>query len=342
MDFVKDLNPKPIYLAAELGLMPDYVGDAAQLTSEDLAPLQKVAFADPGRREFPIHSKTATWLSAAYAMGIGMTDPALLERITKAAAVFGITEDVTKLEAAFQAQIKTASAPERRYALVHEGEGYFPINDAEEILESGRAIAKAARHRDLPILLARQSAMTLVKAARAAGIAEDLLPGIRALGTDRLPNFDFAEVALGLRKAAGVTAEAMTLYRDLLDSAKSASAEEMDQFVALWADMDQANGLSYARGIPDPYASFYQDGEEAPDIDKLAAENVVIDDVMVPIMAIPVVSEDTVRKHFTKDAAEAIIGAQKITGTDPALATEAFAKLAAEDRRSFLGLLAAA
>ena len=197
MDFVKDQNPKPIYLADSLVGLPEYVKDASQIMPEDVKDLADAAFGNPGLREFPVHTKEATWLSAAYAMGSGQwqADLHLEQTIRKAAALHEIDADLQKLEDAFAAQHKQASTPESRFALSVDFGGaaglglqhFYAINDPYQICKSARDMTNDLADSRLRIEFFRPAAVELIKAARSFSMdLEDIHPQVRCVGEDRL------------------------------------------------------------------------------------------------------------------------------------------------------------
>lgn len=348
MDFVKDQNPKPIYLADSLTGLPDYVKVANQIMPEDLAELSDAAFGVPGTREFPVHTKEAAWLSAAYAMGSGQweADLHLENTIRKSAKLFGIEDDLQKLEDAFAAQNKQASAPASRFALTVDFgdtanlglQSFYEINDPYQISKSARAMHVDFVADRLRIELFRPAAVELVKAAREFNMdLEDIHPAVRCFGEERLPDFENALQVAELRKNAGVPDEAIQLYKDAALGAQQ-EPDQIPRWLDLWLDLDSSFAVKYSSYQPDPYSAFYA-GESEDNIAKAASEMVIIADVMIPSTVLSLVPEDNIRKHFRKEAADLMVAARGCAVADPATASTIFEKLGREVNQEFLQLL---
>jgi hypothetical protein len=354
MDFVNDRNPKAIYLADHLVGMPDYVKAASWVQPEDVADLADIAFANSGKREFPIHDKQATWLSAAYMLG----DLATYENSTaygrvKAAAVYhGIDADVAALEQAMAAHNKAASeiATPQAYALTvdftkvaevaDQGiRNFYPLQDSYDVMNSARDMLNDFDRGNLPLDYLRSAAQELIKAAAHYGVeASDILPRVRAHGELRFPDFEHALTCVGLRKAAGVDDEGLELYKEAALGARD-EPEDFNKWIDLWLDLDSTYGIKYARHQPTPYEAFFC-GEAVPDLNKLASEVVVIEGVMVPKTVVALIPEIRVQQNFSKVASEKICAAQKVAAENPEQATSLLEEITTDERKEFLSLLA--
>lgn len=351
MDFVKDQNPKPIYLADALIGLPDYVKTASQITPDDLVDLADVAFGVPSLREFPVHTKEATWLSAAYAMGAGTwaADAHLEQTIRKAARLHEIEPDLQKLEDVFAAQHKQASAPAPRFALSVDfgdtaGLGlqhFYEINNACQISKAARDMVNDLSDGRLRIEFFQPAAVELVKAARNHSMdLEDIPMQIRSLGEERMPDFENAMKVAELRKSAGVPDDALELYKEAALGAQ-AEPDQIPRWLDLWLDMDATYGVKYSSHQPDPFHAFFA-GDLLSDVDKAASEMVLIHDVLIPASVLPAVTEVSVRQNFRKEAADKIAQAINCAVENPAQASQIFEGLPSDTNKEFLQLVLAA
>ena len=140
MDICKDtgfLNLVRIKVANQ-SLVPSYVADA------DLGAIKEAAevslydseFAEPVSRQYPINSKAAVWLSAAYfaktAADTGKLTPTgeyILGNIKAAAEVYGIADDVKAIVSAYMD--KTAEAAPDVWGWDVGGERKYPLHTPE-------------------------------------------------------------------------------------------------------------------------------------------------------------------------------------------------------------------
>lgn len=351
MDFVKDRNPFPIYQADRMVGLPDYVKQAAQISPGELDDMDSIAFADGAAREFPIHTKAATWLSAAYAAGTGLFDNPVVpghigERIKSAAAFHEITSDVDTLLAAFASHVKEAAAPEISYALSvdfgdHGGalgvQNFYPLQDVYDIVKSARDMLNDLEGGRLPVNYFRDASQELVKAARAESVNfDDIHPRVLAAGDERLPDYEHALLCADLRKNAGVDDEGLELYKAAALGAKHEPGE-IARWVDLWLDLDSTYGVKYAQHQPNPYEAFFA-GPQVPDLDKVASAVVVIESVMVPKAVIADLPEDAIRRNFSKEAADKITEAVKCAHADPAVASNLLEAITRDERKELLNL----
>jgi hypothetical protein len=95
LDQVQDLNQAGMFQLHTILEFPEFVKEAAQATMEDVRGLDLDRFAYPSQRMLPMHTKSNTWLSAAYLHKFGSDLPhreyeAAAERLQKAAEYWGI------------------------------------------------------------------------------------------------------------------------------------------------------------------------------------------------------------------------------------------------------------
>lgn len=88
--------------------MPEYVKSANVLTAEEASNMNSDSFADPVSRNFPINTKANCWCSAVYFYGNQYNKDHTTKQaevnIHKAAAIWGIENEIAKIKAAFEIQ----------------------------------------------------------------------------------------------------------------------------------------------------------------------------------------------------------------------------------------------
>jgi hypothetical protein len=348
-DFVTDQNPVPIYEAAEIGL-PEYA-KVEVITPESLEHLPSSAFADTGKRLFPLHNKAAAFLSAVYFNGKQMTDKGIDTRIRRAVDLFKIKADVEKFAGA-QRQ-KQASNPEGRFALSIAGvpspEGakqanYYPMNNYGDVVRSAEQLSLEYATNQIPCEWYHTAARELVKAAREFSVPNTEIPGNVLLdGEPRYPDFEYAAAMANLRKeAAGITNEALEMYHEVVKAAAAdyeENPEGLDSWVNLWVDLDRTNGVHYSRLVADPYRSFYAGGQPVIEIEKMSRELVSVADVFIPGVVLAGWSATTRDQAFSKSASSMIASAQAIALENPVGAGEILDNLQAEEKLELLRLL---
>ncbi|KKN32545.1 hypothetical protein LCGC14_0812690 [marine sediment metagenome] len=143
-DAYNDGNRQIFYRITKLVEMPSFVKGAAITDPNDVPKLPNAVFADPVRRKFPLHTKTATWLSQLYFLEnrhkYATPEAARVqEKIANAAKYFGIAGDTKTAATAWETHQETA--PEDRsdadYAMVvkHGDQTIkrFPINNPTNV-----------------------------------------------------------------------------------------------------------------------------------------------------------------------------------------------------------------
>ena len=162
--------------------------------------------------------------------------------------------------------------------------------------------------RRLPLDLYVQGAREIVKTAAALNMPTDRLPDrIRLYGTEYLPNFEHIEQEAQRR-------ERITGDDSYTAIAKSAAVNEegkcMDDYVKLWTLADAWNGVQPSQTILDPYRIF-NTGMSKAAYDQALKQHVLLAGTIVPIAAIAQVDTDTVKRHFPKEAATAVMALVK-------------------------------
>ena len=346
MDFVTDFNPTGLYRVFGAVEAPAYVDDAGVFTPESISTLHKTAFADPSKREFPCHTKAASWLSAAYFFGSGLTDPSVEESIKTACQIHNI--DIEPIMAQREVVIKEASeTPEfKTHALEVDFEGedgrglerYYSIKIASQVEDSARNLLNDFDSGKLPEDWFVRASREIVKAASITGLPEDRLHDrIKAAGVDHIFDLGTALRMAETRAWAGVPAEGVELYKAAAIGASEDIGNE-DCWMTLWGDLDRTNHVKYSRTVMEPHRAFYA-GPATSQIEKLAREVVVLDDVMIPKAVVTKPSEDSIRQRFTKQAVDVLLDMQKKACTDPFEASRLFHGLDKDSRSEFLKLL---
>ena len=186
MDFLTDQNPLPFYKAASAELFPDFAAENWTQPA-DVENLPRTAFADPARREFPVHTKVATLLSAIYAAGVPLYVPDqagdqahIMEAIKSAAEVHGISEDVERVCDYFAsfARKQASEATPDAFALKDGDVVFYPVKTATDVRSSGVGVANDFADRRLPVGEAREAAMNIVKRATELRMQPAELPDV--------------------------------------------------------------------------------------------------------------------------------------------------------------------
>ena len=335
-----DPNPKPRnHVESSIGL-PDFMKTAEALAAPDIKGLADTAFADKAR-QYPMHTKEATYASAVAAFGTGLGEP-MLGRIKLAARMHGIEAEVAAAEALFiqtkSAAVEPAAVP-ANFALQVETanglESFYPVDGEYNLEKSARALLEDMNSGKLPIDWARQAACAIVKAAEAGGTLAYLPRRVLVLGEERLPD---------LEKAADLTAYRCTylghppgtreLYLDVVKSA-AANPEDLDTYVQLYRDIDETLHVKYSSLVPHPYEVFYG-GMKLAEVTKLASQVVMVSDVMVPLDVFQRVPENEITRHFRKDACAIVKAAQ---GMEAAQASHLLETLDKPNQGELLNLL---
>lgn len=330
-DYVIDQNPGLFAHLADKGLVPEYVMQSDRVTREEVDPLSVVAFADPYNRRFPCHTKAACWQAAAYFAGNNMCKEYVKENIVKMAAAHDISDDVDAVFEAFREELTKAAAsqpkeeaPIRKYAMTINFEGFqgrgveefYPVNSYSEVITASEDATTDFRSARLPIMAMRKVAYNIVDAATAFSVpVSELTPETRNMGIKRLPDPFAASDLIGIRKNAGVD---VTLYKSILAEleesiTKTASVDDAimlaDDVAARIVQMDTRNGIKYNSLMPNPYDIIFT-GPTLEELNKAAAQLVVIEGVRVPVSDFLNLSDSTIEKTFSSKIGEVIKGAK--------------------------------
>lgn len=129
MDFTADRGGVELARLTKLYTFPDYVKQADLATTQNPENIAVTVFADPVRRQFPCHTKAATWINSVYFLEkkaeFHPKDQAQIQaRFDHYIAFWGIKAAVDQAQARWAALHKTADArrPDADYALVWAGD----------------------------------------------------------------------------------------------------------------------------------------------------------------------------------------------------------------------------
>lgn len=346
MDFISDASGR--YLARLLTLTepPDFV-KASSILPEDVAGLHSHQFADAGKREFPIDTPGHVWASYGFCLSADVDRPDLLGRIKSAAEKFGIAKEIETIDVAFAGLEKQAAAPEVKQYAVHidlgaEGrngktgvQGFYPISTEDEVVKSASVLVE---HRGkIPLECFAEGARSILKRANDLGVAFRRLPqAVVTYGTVRLPDFDFLKYAADQR--VKITND--NIYREIVATAEhGVEGKNWEDFVEMWKQADDLNGVLYTKSVWDPYRIFNtgvpEEHAEA-ELEKWAS----IAGAAVPVDEIAKFPVKNASKFFPRDIAAKVIELVKQAANAPgSVVTELAEQLDESIQRQFLKLL---
>lgn len=194
---------------------PAYVKEAADADILDDGSRDPGAFADPERR-YPIHTKAATWYSAATfadeSSPPSSAGAAVRRNIVEAAAGFGIGRDVEAVFAKAAGREDLSGLPDSAFAVLdRDGRGRvasrsLPIRDAREVKAAAESLVAWGHAATFEVR--RAAAARVLEKAAAEGVdlgaeVESSLQATAGLGRGRRD-----EVAAALSKRAALLAKA--------------------------------------------------------------------------------------------------------------------------------------
>lgn len=333
-DFVDETNPAIFTYAYENGLLPDYVLDSEQMTSEKAASLANVAFADQEHRLYPCHTKAATCLSALWDAANANGNKRVTMQIAKMAAVHDITEDVEKIYNHFEDVLKKeASAVEivedepEKFALSVDYQGVngrglehvYSLASPFDCAQSARQMMTDYEVGSLPLPIMHKAATALIREMEDSSYDMSGIPAfVIELGTPRVPNMDLAYSLMESHcKSAHVNEAPYIAILDSLsdDMEKSADADEAYEKAVNAADkmyyLDLDNGVDY-RGInSNPYDVIFA-GPELRKLANYAAGTIYVMNVPVPVDEFLSYPENRITAAFPKTASTMIIDARNM------------------------------
>lgn len=320
----------------------------------EIDALPDQAFADRVNRQFPIHEKAATFLSAVSYYGQCEPDAQLEASLEKAAAIHGITENLVKVREILNGWEKVAEAESDEglpdYALsINYGsdedtdiQNYLPIDTEAAIEDSSMELAKQAIANQIPIEVTRVAAQNILKAAKARGVDPRRIHiSCRRIGGELAPDFEKAAALVEYRAHyPGMDAIGVGVYRDLV---KAAATDEsrLDDFIKLAIETDIAYGVNYDDLHLDPYQIFYS-GDAVADLKKMANNTVVVDGVLVPRDIFCRIPGAALEKNFDPETREKIASAQALAHRNTTEASFTLEGLVPEESSALLDLALAA
>lgn len=270
-------------IAAELDKLssvPEYVrqtmNKAASDGGGDVSVLPASAFADGAQRQYPRHTKSATYTSVVKYITENDTRKGVMAELLKSAATFGITDDVARAVKELQEKAQQPKSAAYEYYAIPE-HNYFPIHSPELLTESMAQLEKEAKK--LTFRMRHEAAVNMAKAAavfdmdvteyvkRASGSKPTTIAKVASALYDRVtPDSKhrdaYVTAAANLRKAASEGKVALTarLPRDY--ALQLTTAIEV---------MDKAAGLHGRYGsIPTPEDMVFEGFVREAPIVKLA------------------------------------------------------------------------
>lgn len=248
-------------------LIPDYVLDSPAPEKTADAHMDVNYYADPARQWFPLDSKEATWLSAAYfaknAAGLDYdkdTHAWVRQQIKDAADVWAIAEDVEKIMTAIEAapEEKTASDDDDNYGWVmRDGETgdvlarKYPMFDARGVKKASDYFAEyRARY---PAGIRRKIARAIMRKAGQHDINNsELAPAVLKEAGYGLPRKDVLMSEILERAYLAKDAEVAIALANVNELVYGVSDEELsqnlDKFAEVLDEFDRSAGLTQYYG----------------------------------------------------------------------------------------------
>jgi hypothetical protein len=319
-DFTTDEQMSFLVLLKEAGALPAWLSEIPE--PADVALLPSVAFADSFERRMPMHTKAAAFLSAVSADVYNYpVHKTWQNRLKVACASYGILEEVEiahKVLANDSYQEKEASeTPNFKWALSlipelgAEAQNYYPINNRDEVEDSGIKLARDLFQERLPGTWFVEAAENLVKAAKETGLPESLIPDtVKRLAEDRLPSPEYLSEQIERRaKQASLNDDAVEIYKEAAELALQGKEAAMDA-AHVWEFADRKFGIKLTDVLASPTAAF-RSGARREDVEKLAAQIVKIAGVHVPFTQLQLLSDKLVAVSLPLNTAQVLLQAKK-------------------------------
>lgn len=271
-DHTQDFSGAEQHRLTQLFPPPDYVKQASDGDKHgDPSVLVDVNYAHPQHRLYPVHTKSATWMSALFFQEHGNKLPwevgtVVRDRIKRAATFWGIEPDVMRL---WDSMTKSASLvesdlPDTAFALIwHDESGHkqrsYPLRNASEVTKAAQwfdayrsDFVFQDRHKIANNIMRRAAELNVrveyPSIEKSAGFGYCTAGDIRKAWDhrDRLSRLRYPEFA---KKAAELAAMDLT---DIVGD-----AETLHKVASHMADFDVETGLvpQYAHGLrlPEDY-----------------------------------------------------------------------------------------
>ena len=329
MDYLTDPVPLPLFRLAETASMfPDYVAGQSWPDQAEVLSLRKQAFADPKSREFPLHTKQAVWLAAAYVSAAPAYErevrPGVADAIKQAAARFDITPDVEAIME-FQTQAcKAAAHTPDTYALRTGEVLSYPLGTRYDVDMSALGIQTDFRNGRLPVKQARMASLALVK--RAAQLKVDtalLATQAVTLGSDKVADPDMLKRAADWRARQAPCDLYKIAAESFLEQPTEARRCELAQ---LWIDLDAATGVKESATTL-PVIDIIFGGVSLAELQKVASQTILIQGKAVPAGMLASIPDEAITSWFNADLqtkVAAVVSAARRDGMEASQLLESF------------------
>ena len=319
-DYTTDHNPTYLYLADLHCPFPAWISESPVPENGTFEKKASTAFADPKNRLLPITDRLSTFYSALNVMAKSEEfSDAAMDRVKSACVTYGIEADVLPYAGLFLDRLeKEANAGKNtscKFAIDTELNGsriqLLPINDAMDVVSSASDLLKMAGERRIHYLQLLPACKEIYKAAADLGIQDRLPRLISEISTERMADFEKAAKLIKNRENSaknnkdGVKELGKREYEDVITKGASGdySPEECIEKIAA---VDEFLQIPYryrtALGVPLPHEIIANDAAWS-DIEKTAADHLLVDDVVIPLQAVQKVSDTAADFRLSKQAA---------------------------------------
>lgn len=350
-DFTTTSNPRYLYQAALHHPFPEWVANEPMPSAVEFEKKAATAFADPARRLLPISSRSAAFHSAINAFACaGDFGEDVLERIKEACHYHQISNDVLPYLQYFAGEMAKEASDESpregRFAIDTELGGQrlklLPLDDAADVATSAHDLAKMAGERRIHLLMLVPAAREIVKAADDHGVAG--LPELVVhFGSERFPDAGRARQFLKDRhelcKDASLRDAVKAGYAEALADLENDPEAAMEKI----AGVDRAAGVGASLRIGHPVPNAFDivfSGNLVKEADEIAASNVFVRGVLIPLEAAGKVSGIAADYLLSKEAATSLAAARSSgDARDLSLAIQGWGEA---DQKTFLRMAAEA
>lgn len=257
---------------AEVGQIPVFVKEAAEILTTDVQALPPTSFADRAR-QLPVHSKAATWLSALqYFNNLEHAqDPHTHSSLLKAASFWGIELDVLELASNVKKASIIPNLDNTRYAVVVKSgdelvERRWPLVDSSSVKQAAQGLWE---NRDrYPLAIRKEAAARILRRALELGTTLGSHQGYieKAAGYGIAKADDLRKALRDRRYLAKSAAlreryvEQERLLQDLTGGNGYVTGEPLEKIAAFVDEADRQDRLyrTYTKGVPTPEELCFQ------------------------------------------------------------------------------------